>query len=96
MRRASSRSDWLRPHRTRRLRGQHQRLFHPDDLSCSVRVDDCDARDPALLFVDDDLLGVSNQVVIAVERDIEQVVFLVVGDYVHRAPFGGDLVAEIE
>jgi len=62
----------------------------------AVLIDDGHACEPATCFLDGHLPGTANQMVVAVERDVEQVVLRVVRDADQRDPFGRYLVAEIE
>ena len=73
-----------------------QRFLQTQHLKSAVRRAYRDAPDGASVLGDFDLRRLTNQVVQACERHINQIVARVVGNTEQREPFGRDLIAEFQ
>src|SRR5690348_12098156 len=78
---------WLR-------RWQHEGLAQLDDLPDALRIDHLQAHQLLGGGIEIDVDWVRDHVIVALERDLEEVVLVIVGDADQRQPIRLDLIAE--
>src|SRR5262245_43810162 len=73
-----------------------ERFFQSYDLLATFGIHDRDAGYTDRSLLDHHLSRLANEVTHTVERNVDEIIFRVVGDANHWNPFSDDLIAEVE